>query len=80
MRRCIDLASRVARVKRFADTQMPGVTAGLVADWRKWSDIQAANVSFGQGMTATPLQLASALSAIANGGTITHHHESNAFV
>ena len=48
--------------------QLPAVTRGLVADWRKWSDIQAANVSFGQGMSASPLQVAAAFSALANGG------------
>ena len=29
-------------------------TRGLLADWEKWSDIQAANISFGQGMSASP--------------------------
>ncbi|MCA9683644.1 MAG: penicillin-binding protein 2, partial [Myxococcales bacterium] len=48
--------------------QLPGVTRGLVADWHKWSDIQAANVSFGQGMSASPLQVAAAFAALANGG------------
>ena len=48
--------------------QLPAVTRGLVADWRKWSDIQAANVSFGQGMSASPLQVAAAFAALANGG------------
>ncbi|PRP97460.1 Stage V sporulation protein D [Enhygromyxa salina] len=48
--------------------QLPAVTPGLVADWRKWSDIQAANVSFGQGMSASPLQVAAAFSALADGG------------
>lgn len=32
-------------------------------------NIQYANTSFGQGMTATPLQMAAALSALVNGGT-----------
>jgi cell division protein FtsI (penicillin-binding protein 3) len=32
-------------------------------------DIQFANTSFGQGMTATPLQMIAALSAVINGGT-----------
>ena len=50
------------------DVQLPAVTPGLVADWRKWSDIQAANVSFGQGMSASPLQVAAAFAALANGG------------
>jgi cell division protein FtsI (penicillin-binding protein 3) len=50
------------------DIQLPAVTPGLVADWHKWSDIQAANVSFGQGMSASPLQVAAAFAALANGG------------
>ena len=48
--------------------ELPAVSEGLVADWRKWSDIQAANVSFGQGMSASPLQVAAAFAALANGG------------
>lgn len=32
-------------------------------------DIQYANTAFGQGMTATPLQMAAALSSVINGGT-----------
>ena len=48
--------------------QLPGATRGLVADWKKWSDIQGANVSFGQGMSASPLQVASAFAALANDG------------
>jgi cell division protein FtsI (penicillin-binding protein 3) len=60
-------------IKRFhfgesPSVQLPAVSAGLLSDWRKWSDIQAANVSFGQGMSATPLQVAAAFSALANGG------------
>ncbi len=47
------------------------MVSGLVSDWRKWSDIQAANVSFGLGMSATPLQVAAAFSALANGGVYT---------
>ncbi|NVB39264.1 transpeptidase family protein [Pseudenhygromyxa sp. WMMC2535] len=50
------------------DIQLPAVTKGLVADWQKWSDIQAANISFGQGMSASPLQVAAAFAALANGG------------
>lgn len=48
--------------------QLPGATRGLLADWKKWSDIQGANVSFGQGMSASPLQVASAFGALANKG------------
>lgn len=37
-------------------------------------DIQFANSAFGQGMTATPLQMAAALSSIINGGTYYKPH------
>jgi cell division protein FtsI (penicillin-binding protein 3) len=60
-------------VRRFhfgerPEIELPGASAGLLADWREWSDIQGANVSFGQGMSASPLQVAAAFSALANGG------------
>lgn len=48
--------------------QLPGASPGLVADWQKWSDIQMANVSFGQGMSASPLQVTAAFAALANDG------------
>jgi cell division protein FtsI (penicillin-binding protein 3) len=47
---------------------LPGERAGMVRPIERWGDIGFANVSFGQGMTATPLQIAAAMSAIANGG------------
>lgn len=37
-------------------------------------DIQYANTAFGQGMTATPLQMAAALSSVVNGGTYYQPH------
>ncbi|MCX4247594.1 penicillin-binding transpeptidase domain-containing protein [Paraliomyxa miuraensis] len=48
--------------------ELPGATAGVLHHWEKWSDIQGANVSFGQGMTASPLQVAAAFSVLANDG------------
>lgn len=48
--------------------QLPGATAGVLAHWSKWSDIQGANISFGQGMTASPLQVAAAFAVLANDG------------
>ena len=48
--------------------ELPGATRGVLHHWDKWSDIQGANVSFGQGMTASPLQVAAAFSVLANDG------------
>ena len=48
--------------------ELPGATAGLLAPHDKWSDIQAANISFGQGMSASPLQVAAAFAALADEG------------
>ena len=39
-----------------------------------WSKIKTANIAFGQGISLTPLQLATAYCAIANGGTLMHPH------
>ena len=39
-----------------------------------WSQIQLANISFGQGISLTPLQLAAAYAAIANGGVLMRPH------
>ncbi len=50
------------------DVKLPGATRGLLAKPEKWSDIQAANVSFGQGMSASPLQVTAAFSVLANRG------------
>ncbi len=49
--------------------ELPGATPGKVDEEEKWSDIQGANISFGQGMSASPLQVASAFAVLANGGT-----------
>ena len=48
--------------------ELPGATRGLLAHWDEWSDIQGANISFGQGMTASPMQVAAAFSVLANKG------------
>jgi cell division protein FtsI (penicillin-binding protein 3) len=60
-------------VKRFHFGERPpievsGATTGVLAEWQKWSDIQGANISFGQGMTASPLQVAAAFAVLANDG------------
>jgi cell division protein FtsI (penicillin-binding protein 3) len=47
---------------------LPGERAGIVRSVDKWGDIGFANVSFGQGLTVTPLQMVAGVSAIAAGG------------
>ncbi len=48
---------------------LPGEAKGIILGL-PWKDHLLANVSFGQGMTATPLQMANAYAAIANGGVL----------
>lgn len=48
---------------------LPGEARGITVKL-PWNDHLLANVSFGQGITVTPLQLANAYAAIANGGTL----------
>jgi len=60
-------------VRRFhfgerPEIALPGATKGLLAPYEDWSDIQGANISFGQGMSASPLQVAAAFSVLANNG------------
>ncbi|AEY00625.1 peptidoglycan glycosyltransferase [Oceanimonas sp. GK1] len=45
-----------------------GESTGLVPQRRRWSDIEQATLSFGYGVTVTPLQLAQAYAILANGG------------
>ncbi len=46
----------------------PGEGTGLLPAARDWSGSQAATISYGQGMSATALQMASVYATIANGG------------
>jgi len=47
---------------------LPGEVSGLIHQPTRWFDVDLAAISFGQGLTVTPLQLATATAAIANGG------------
>ena len=54
-------------------TDLPGEAKGIILGL-PWRDHLLANVSFGQGMTATPLQMANAYAVIANGGMLNSPH------
>ncbi|OGD56520.1 hypothetical protein A2V71_02495 [Candidatus Berkelbacteria bacterium RBG_13_40_8] len=45
-------------------------STGEVKDVKQWSEAQRATISFGQGISVTPVQLLAATSAIANGGKL----------
>ena len=46
----------------------PGEMPGMFEKSGKWYDMRLANISFGQGIAVTPIQLVKALSILANGG------------
>jgi len=52
------------------DTERAGNISSLQVNKRNKVDCYTATASFGQGITATPLQMTSAFSAIANGGKL----------
>ena len=52
----------------------PGESKGIVLPPGKWSGSTIGNVPIGQGIAVTPMQMASAYAAIANGGTWVRPH------
>lgn len=53
---------------------LPAESSGLVWDPRRWSSSSAASVVMGYEVSVTPLQMATAYSAIANGGELLEPH------
>ncbi len=49
---------------------LPGESPGNLRDKRRWYGVDLANISFGQGVSTSAIQLASAVSAVANGGNL----------
>jgi cell division protein FtsI/penicillin-binding protein 2 len=58
----------------FTNISLAQEVTGIVKPRRKWSDAALATHSFGQGLTATPLQVARAWCALANGGVLVEPH------
>lgn len=52
------------------DIDLPGEVAGYLRDRSTWYGIDLATISFGQGVSVSAVQLATAISAIANGGLL----------
>jgi cell division protein FtsI (penicillin-binding protein 3) len=49
---------------------LPGEATGYLRDESQWFGVELATISFGQGVSATAVQLAAAFSAVANGGLL----------
>jgi cell division protein FtsI (penicillin-binding protein 3) len=52
----------------FTGVELPGESPGLLRPTTRWSALSLASLSFGQEIGVTALQMASAVSAVANGG------------
>ncbi|MEK6790265.1 MAG: penicillin-binding protein [Deltaproteobacteria bacterium] len=53
---------------------LPGETAGVLKHYKNWSGVSMETISFGHGVAVSGLQLANAVSAIANGGFLMKPH------
>ena len=51
-------------------TGFPGESAGVLRDYERWRKLEQATLSYGYGLSVTPLQLARATAAIADGGRL----------
>ncbi len=65
----VDLLRRVG-IGQSPGTGFPGERAGFLPYRDRWSDIEVATLSFGYGLTLTPLQLAQAYSVLGSGGIL----------
>src|SRR3712207_8746158 len=64
-----------AWIRRFGfgsrtDVDLPGEERGQILPLDKYSGSSVGNLPIGQGITVTPIQIATAYSAIANGGVL----------
>ncbi len=54
--------------------ELPGESRGILREPSRWSGFSQASLAFGQEIGVTALQMAAALSAVANGGTLVPPH------
>ncbi len=52
----------------YTDIQLDGELKGTIKFWQDWAESELITQGFGQGISSTPLQMAVAFSALANGG------------
>ncbi len=54
----------------LSEIELEGEDTGVIRDPDTWTDIDLATNAFGQGLSATPLQVLNAFNVIANGGNL----------
>lgn len=54
---------------RSTGSRFPNEAAGLLRPWRDWRPLDHATIAYGQGVSATPIQVAAAMAALASDGT-----------
>ncbi len=52
------------------EIELPGEAIGLIPKYEQIGDIELATISFGRGISVTPIQLITAVSAVANDGVL----------
>jgi len=68
-------ASLFRTLRRFgfgqpSEIELPGETSGILPHYKRWYEMDAATIAFGQGMSVNTVQLALAMGAIANRGKL----------
>ena len=53
---------------QYSDIELDGEAQGDMEHWKDWSESELITRGFGQGISATPLQMVMAFAALANGG------------
>jgi cell division protein FtsI (penicillin-binding protein 3) len=64
----VEASMRAFGLGAASGISLPGESTGVLTKSSTWSQITADNIPFGQGMSATALQIADMYDAIANGG------------
>jgi cell division protein FtsI (penicillin-binding protein 3) len=59
---------------RQTGIDLPGESAGILHPVERWGPLAKAYIAFGQGISVTPLQLAAAVTAVANDGNLLRPH------
>jgi cell division protein FtsI (penicillin-binding protein 3) len=67
-------AARAFGIGQFTEIELPGENHGLLRPIENWSANSIGSLAMGQEVSVTPVQIISAISAVANGGTLYRPH------